>query len=141
VAEENEELRGRERADLRNEQLRMLIAKWEKKRDTLLDEISFRQGQVELLEELVKQSFERIVEVNKEEKAKEEARIQARLDELKKQAEAEEEARRNEEILIRQAERQKAVAEGKKKGKPHPMDRIHDMHERKTEARQRKKQE
>ena len=66
MAEEIEELRGKERAELRNAQLRILIGGWEKKRDVLLDEISSRKGQTELLEELIKQSYERIVDVNKE---------------------------------------------------------------------------
>jgi hypothetical protein len=141
VAEETEELRGRARADLRNEQLRTLIGKWEKKRDELLDEISFRKGQLELLEELIKQSYERILDVNKEEKTREEAKIQARLDELKKQAEAEEEARRQTEALSLHEQKQRAAAEGKRKGKPHPNERARELHERKTTGKKNSEQE
>jgi hypothetical protein len=141
VAEENEELRGRAKADLRNEQIRVLIGKWEKRRDELLDEVSFRKGQLELLEELIRQSYEKILDVNKEEKAKEEKRIQERLDELKKQAEVEEESRRSAEALALHEQKQREVAEGKRQGKPHPLERARDLQLRKAAARKKKDQE
>ena len=44
------ELRGKVRADLRNEQVRRLLKAWEERRDELYDEISYRKGQVELFQ-------------------------------------------------------------------------------------------
>ncbi len=83
------ELRGKVRADLRNEQLRRLLKAWETRRDELYDEISFRKGQVELLEEHIKFVYQSIVDVNKEEGDRERARLAAKVEEIQK-ADAEE---------------------------------------------------
>lgn len=135
---QNGELFGKGRAELRNEQMVQLIRDWEKKRDILLDEISFKKGQVELLEELVKQSYEKILTVNKEEQTKEQALIDQRFQDLRVLAEAEEEKIRAAEVLERQKKRQEEVKAGKKKAKPHPSDRGRDLAKRKTRARKKK---
>ncbi len=83
------ELRGKVRADLRNEQLRRLLKAWEERRDELYDEISYRKGQVELLEEHIKFVYQSILDVNKEEGDRERARLSAKVDEIQK-ADAEE---------------------------------------------------
>ncbi len=83
------ELRGKVRADLRNEQVRRLLKAWEERRDELYDEISFRKGQVELLEEHITFVYQSIVDVNKEEGDRERARLAAKVEEIQK-ADAEE---------------------------------------------------
>lgn len=138
---QNGELFGRGRADLRNEQLKELIKEWEKQRDDLLDEIAFKRGQVEILEKLVKQSYERILEVNKEEQAKEQALIDKRFQDIRVVAEAEEEKIRAAEVLERHKQRQAEVKAGKKKGKPHPNDRARDVAKRKQTAKAKKTKE
>ena len=83
------ELRGKARADLRNDQIRRLLKAWEERRDELYDEISFRKGQVELLEEHITFVYQSIVDVNKEEGDRERARLAAKVEEIQK-ADAEE---------------------------------------------------
>jgi len=61
---------GKVRADLRTKQLKELLLIWEKDRDTLHDEIAYRKGQVELLEQWIKKAYELILDVNKEEQTK-----------------------------------------------------------------------
>ncbi len=140
VVIENGELFGKDRAVLRNEQLISLIKGWEKQRDALMDEIASRQGQVELLEDLVKQSYEKVVDVNKEEKQKETDKIDARMDELKKDEGDEEEEKRQKEALARhkkkEAAAKKRMEASQKKGvkeKPtpkHPSDKVKDIQKR-----------
>ena len=144
VVVENGELFGKDRAVLRNEQLISLIKGWEQKRDALMDEIAFRQGQVELLEELVKQAYEKVVDVNKEEKQKETDKIDERMDELKKEEEVEEVEKRQKEARARHKKKEAAAKKrmegSQKKGvkeKPtpkHPSDKVKD-----TQKRMRKK--
>ena len=140
VVVENGELFGKDRAQLRNEQLMALVKGWEKKRDELYDEIAFCKGQVELLEELVKQTYEKILDVNKEEKQKETEKIEARMEELKKEDEDEEEEKRQKEARERhnkkEAAAKKRMEASQKKGvkeKPtpkHPSDKIEDNQKR-----------
>ncbi len=78
------ELRGKARADLRNEQLKRLLKAWETRRDELCDEISFKKGQVELLEEHIKFVYSSIVAVNKEEGDRERVRLAAKVEEIQK---------------------------------------------------------
>ncbi len=132
VVIQNGELFGKGRAQLRNEQLIQLIREWEKQRDILLDEISYSRGQVELLEKLVKQSYEKILEVNKEEQIKEQKIIDSRFQELRIVAEAEEEKIRAEDVLIRHKTRQDEIKAGKRKGKPRPSDKAKELNIRKT---------
>jgi hypothetical protein len=139
VVVQNGELFGKERAELRNEQLVQLIRDWEKERDKLLDEISHSQGQVDLLEKLVKESYEKILEVNKEEQAKEQELIDYRFDEIRKLAEVEEEKVRAAEVVERHKKKQSEVKTGARKGKLHPSDRGRDLADRKDEARKKKK--
>lgn len=81
---ETTELRGKARADLRNEQLRRLLKAWETRRDELCDEISFRQGQVELLEEHIKFAYSSIVGVNKDEGDRERERLAQKVKEVER---------------------------------------------------------
>ena len=144
VVIENGELFGKDRAVLRNEQLLSLVKGWEKQRDALMDEIAFRKGQVELLEELVRQSYEKIVDVNKEEKEKETDKIDERMDELKKEELDEEEEKRQKEALAshkkKEAAAKKRMEASQKKGvkekalPKHPTDKVKD-----TQKRMRKK--
>lgn len=83
------ELRGKARADLRNEQLKRLLKAWEQRRDELCDEISFKKGQLELLEEHIKFAYTAILDVNREEGDRERQRLTSRVQEIQKQ-EAEE---------------------------------------------------
>jgi alpha-galactosidase/6-phospho-beta-glucosidase family protein len=139
VVIENGELFGKDRAKLRNEQLLALVKDWERQRDVLMDEIAFRKGQMELLEELVKQSYEKIVDVNKEEKQKETDKIDARMEELKEEEKDEEEEKRQKEARAKHKKKQAAVKAGKVKGKAHPSDRGSDLSNRKAEAKKKKK--
>ncbi len=144
VVIENGELFGKDRAKLRNEQLISLIKVWEQQRDVLMDEIAFRQGQVELLEDLVKHAYEKVLDVNKEEKQKETDKIDARMDELKKEEADEEEEKRQKEARARhkkkEAAAKKRMEASRKKGikedllPKHPTDKIED-----TQKRMRKK--
>ncbi len=144
VIVENGELFGKNRAELRNEHLLALVKSWEKQRDELYDEIAFRKGQVELLEELVRQSYEKILDVNKEEKQKETDKIDARMEELKKEEEELEEKKRQEDAQARHKKKgeaaQKRMKASQKKGiketpvSKHPTDKIED-----TQKRMRKK--
>jgi hypothetical protein len=131
IVVQNGELFGKGRAELRNEQILQLIREWEKQRDELLDEISYRKGQVDLLEELVKQSYERMLDVNKEEQAKEQALIDSRFEDIRKLAEEEAESLRAELALEQHKKKQADVKAGKTKGKAHPSDRAHETHSRK----------
>ncbi len=144
VVVENGELFGKDRAVLRNEQLVSLIKGWEQQRDVLMDEVAFRNGQVELLENLVKRAYEKVLDVNKEEKQKETDKIDARMDELKKEEADEEEEKRQKEARARHKKKEAAAKkrmEGSQKKsvkeKPtpkHPSDKIED-----TQKRMRKK--
>lgn len=79
------ELRGKARADLRNEQLKRLLKAWEARRDVVCDEISFRKGQLALLEEHIKFAYQAILDVNKEEQEKERQRLTVKVEELQKE--------------------------------------------------------
>ncbi|MBD3260970.1 MAG: hypothetical protein GF334_04710 [Candidatus Altiarchaeales archaeon] len=60
----------KERADLRTEGLKNLLLDFERQRDKILDEIAFRKGQAELLEVLIRDTYNRILDINKEEQTK-----------------------------------------------------------------------
>ena len=142
---ENGELFGKSRAKLRNEQLLELVKSWEKQRDELYDEIAFRKGQVELLEDLVKQTYEKILDVNKEEQQNEKERIDARIEELKKREEATAEEKRQEEARAshnkKEAAAKKRMEASQKKGvkevptPKHPTDKIKDTQKRMKQKR------
>lgn len=57
----------KERAEMRNEQTKKFLTELERKRDATLDEIAFKKGQAELLEDIIKRCYELILDVNKEE--------------------------------------------------------------------------
>jgi hypothetical protein len=134
IVVQNGELFGKGRAELRNEQILQLIRDWEKQRDELLDEISYRKGQVDLLEELVKQSYETMLDVNKEEQSKEQALIDSRFEDIKKLAEEEAEKISNALALKKHKKKQADVKAGKVKGKAHPEDRAKEGRSRKRKT-------
>jgi hypothetical protein len=140
VAEEKSELFGKVRADLRNEQLRRLIIDWEKERDELYDEIASRKGKVELLEALVKQSYEKILDVNKEEQAKEQEVIEARLSALRIAQEEADEKRVKEEAAAL-LKKEGIAKRGKKRPKKSPTATASELSKRKAEANKKKKGE
>ena len=76
------ELKGKARADLRNEQIKRLLSAWETRRDNLCDEVAFKKGQIELLEEHIKFAYQSIVDVNKEEGDKERMRLTTKVKEI-----------------------------------------------------------
>ena len=127
---------GKARADLRTEQIRILIESWEQRRDMLCDEIAFKKGQEDLLEELIKQGYEKILDVNKEEQEKEEAKIQAHFERLRE--EQEEEKRKLEALELNQKKLEEAKKKRKVKKKQHPNDLAADLNQRKAEARKKK---
>ena len=138
---ENGELFGKDRAQLRNEQPLTLVKSWEKQRDELYDAIAFRKGQVELLEKLIRQTYEKILDVNKEEKQKETDKIDARMEELKKEEIDVEEEKRQKEARARHRKKEAAAkkrmefADEKDTPVPkHPSDKAKD-----TQKRMRKK--
>ena len=131
IVVQNGELFGKGRAELRNEQILQLIRDWEKQRDDLLDEISYRKGQVDLLEELIKQSYETMLEVNKEEQAKEQALINSRFDDIQKLAEEEADKLRGEAALKKHKKKEAKAKAGKVKGRDHPDDRGKEVRSRK----------
>ena len=138
---ENGELFGKDRAQLRNEQPLTLVKSWEKQRDELYDAIAFRKGQVELLEKLIRQTYEKILDVNKEEKQKETDKIDARMEELKKEEIDVEEEKRQKEARARHRKKEAAAkkrmefADEKDTPVPkHPSDKGKD-----TQKRMRKK--
>lgn len=59
------------RADLRNNQIKKLLSILEVQRDVTLDEIAFKKGQSVILEQLIKKCYEMILDVNKEEQSNE----------------------------------------------------------------------
>ncbi len=83
------ELKGKARADLRNEQLKRLLKAWEERRDELCDLVSFYKGQIELLEEHIKFAYTAILDVNRDEGDRERKRIADKMNEIQKE-EAEE---------------------------------------------------
>jgi hypothetical protein len=133
VAEEKSELFGKVRADLRNQQLRKLIIDWEKERDELYDEIAFRKGKVELLEALVKQSYEKILDVNKEEQAKEQEMIEERLSTLRV-AQEEADEKRAAELLKKEG----IAKRRKKRPKKSPAASARELSKRKAESKKKK---
>ena len=131
IVVQNGELFGKGRADLRNEQMKELIREWEKQRDELLDELSFIKGQVDILEKLVAQSYERMLKVNKEEQAKEQVLIDNRLEQIKELAATEAENQRNKDAEVHHLQKQADVKAGKRKGKTHPSERGRELQTRK----------
>ena len=137
---ENGELFGKERAKLRNTHITILIGGWERQRDALLDEISFRRGQVELLEELIKQSYEKVLDVNKEEQTKENEKIEIRMQELKDEEENAAEKQRQKEARAKHRKKgaaaQKKMEASRKRGvkdtpaPKHPTDKAADTQKR-----------
>lgn len=78
------ELKGKNLAELRSKEIKEMVVQLEQQRDALYDEIANRRGRVEVIEEMIKEIYDRIVQVNKEVKQQELA------EEVRKRAEEEE---------------------------------------------------
>ncbi len=61
--------RGRERAELRNQDLKRLLGELEHQRDNLMDQAAKKQGEVDAVERIIKRTYEIILDVNKDEQA------------------------------------------------------------------------
>ncbi len=57
---------GKALADLRNKQIKEMLLELENRRDVIYDEVANRQGQITILEDIIKKIYDRIVDVNKE---------------------------------------------------------------------------
>ena len=77
----------RARADVRTKGLKDLLTSMEKERDLLLDEIANRKGRVEFAEKTIKTIYEKILDINKEEQAKELEEIRIRAEREKEEFE------------------------------------------------------
>ena len=60
------ELKGKFLAELRNKEIKEIVIKLEEQRDELYDEIANRKGRAEVIEDLIKGIYDRIIQVNKE---------------------------------------------------------------------------
>jgi hypothetical protein len=61
----------RDKANIRTQGLKEVLTSLEKERDTLLDEIANRRGRVEFAEKIIRSIYEKVLDINKEEQAKE----------------------------------------------------------------------
>lgn len=82
----------KERASMRNEQMKKMLTELEKKRDSVLDEIASKKGQAEILEDVIKRCYELILDVNKEEQNNEVLEIARKKKEEEQRLSAETEA-------------------------------------------------
>ncbi len=60
------DLKGKSLADLRNKEIKEMLIELERRRDLLCDEIANGQGQMSVLEDVIKNIYDRIITVNKE---------------------------------------------------------------------------
>lgn len=60
------EVKGKALADLRNKEIKEMLLSLERRRDALYDEIANSKGRVEVIEEVIKEIYDRIIDVNKE---------------------------------------------------------------------------
>lgn len=75
------ELKGKPLAELRNKEIKEMLMDIEARRDHLYDEVANRKGQILVLEEVIKEIYDRIISVNKEvqqEELKEAVKIKAK---------------------------------------------------------------
>jgi hypothetical protein len=61
--------RGKERAELRTGDIKRLIGELESRRDQLMDEVAKKQGECDMVERVIKRSYEIVLDANKEEQA------------------------------------------------------------------------
>jgi hypothetical protein len=92
--------RGKDRAELRTGDLKRLIGELESRRDQLMDEVAKKQGECDMIEKIIKRTYEIILDANKDEQAHEDMEA---LD------------RKNKEIM---AERKKAKKIADKENEP-----------------------
>ena len=64
--------RGKERADIRTGDMKRLLGELENRRDQLMDEVAKKQGECEMVEKIIKRTYEIILDANKDEQAHEE---------------------------------------------------------------------
>jgi hypothetical protein len=64
--------RGKDRAELRTGDLRRLLGELETRRDGLMDEVAEKRGECEMIEKVIKRTYEIILDTNKDEQAHEE---------------------------------------------------------------------
>lgn len=82
------ELKGKYLADLRNKEIKEMLITLEKQRDDLYDEIANRKGRLETIEDIIKEIYDRIIQVNKD------IHQQELAAEVQKRAEEEEQKRK-----------------------------------------------
>lgn len=63
--------RGKERAELRTGDMKRLIGELENRRDQLMDEVAKKQGECDMVERIIKRTYEIILDANKDEQAHE----------------------------------------------------------------------
>ncbi len=101
------ELKGKMLADLRTKEIKEMLVSLERRRDALYDEIANSKGRVEVIEEVIKEIYDRIIDVNKE------VQQQELTEGVEKKAKEEEERKKQEE-----ADAFGAAARGIKTSKP-----------------------
>jgi len=85
------EIKGKFLAELRNKEIKEIVIKLEEQRDELYDEIANRKGRAEVIEELIKDIYDRIVQVNKEVRQQDlREEVEKRAEEAEKKKKAEE---------------------------------------------------
>ncbi|KKN19214.1 hypothetical protein LCGC14_0948100 [marine sediment metagenome] len=121
--------RGKERAEIRTGDLKRLLGELENRRDQLMDEVAKKQGECDMVERIIKRTYEIILDANKDEQVHEETealdrknkKIIAKRKNAKKIADKENEPRKKkvEKALngiknhTRVKETQKSVREGR----------------------------
>jgi len=61
--------RGKDRADLRTGDLKRLLGELETRRDQLMDEVAEKRGECEMVEKVIKRTYEIILDANKDEQS------------------------------------------------------------------------
>lgn len=59
--------RGKERAELRTGDMKRLLGELENRRDQLMDEVAEKRGECEMIEKVIKRTYEIILDANKDE--------------------------------------------------------------------------
>lgn len=63
--------RGKERAEVRTEDMKRLLGELENRRDQLMDEVAKKQGECDMAERIIKRAYEIILDANKDEQVHE----------------------------------------------------------------------
>ncbi len=91
------DLKGKALAEVRNKEIKEILMELESRRDALYDEVANRKGQISVLEEVIKNIYDRIITVNKEvqqQELREAVEAKARKEEEAKEKEKVEERNR-----------------------------------------------